>query len=290
MTVGLAEAINKIKNGNLAKYKFSRNDLQQIKYASLLHDFGKIGVREDVLVKAKKLYPYELNEIVQRFKYIKKCMELNLTKAKLNYVLKNGNNNFKSYFEEIEIDYNKKIEEVNNYLNIIIASNEPSILPQEVSDKLKLLNSLYFEDEHEKVQYLTNYELESLSILKGSLRDNERLEIESHVTHTYIFLSKIPWTSEFKKVPDIAYSHHEKLDGTGYPRRIKSDDIPFPSKMMAISDIYDALTASDRPYKKALPPEKAIDILGFEVKANKLDKDIYKVFVEAKIYELTRKG
>ncbi|GIW23368.1 MAG: HD family phosphohydrolase [Candidatus Sericytochromatia bacterium] len=290
LTVGLAEAINKIKNGNLAKYKFSRNDLQQIKYASLLHDFGKIGVREDVLVKAKKLYPYELNEIVQRFKYIKKCMELNLTKAKLNYVLKNGNNNFKSYFEEIEIDYNKKIEEVNNYLNIIIASNEPSILPQEVSDKLKLLNSLYFEDEHEKVQYLTNYELESLSILKGSLRDNERLEIESHVTHTYIFLSKIPWTSEFKKVPDIAYSHHEKLDGTGYPRRIKSDDIPFPSKMMAISDIYDALTASDRPYKKALPPEKAIDILGFEVKANKLDKDIYKVFVEAKIYELTRKG
>jgi len=289
LTVGLAEAVNKIKDGSLSKYKFSRNDLQQIKYASLLHDFGKIGVKEDVLVKAKKLYPYELNEIIQRFKYIKKCMELNLTKAKLNYVLKNGINNYESYFTEIENDYNKKLQEINNYLNIIIASNEPSILPQESSDKLKLINTLYFEDQEEQIQYLTKYELESLSILKGSLRDNERLEIESHVTHTYIFLSKIPWTSEFKKVPDIAYSHHEKLDGTGYPRQIKSNDIPFPSKMMAISDIYDALTASDRPYKKALPAEKAIDILGFEVKANKLDPDIYKVFVEAKVFELTKK-
>src|SRR5690606_21526574 len=122
---------------------------------------------------------------------------------------------------------------------------------------------------------LTPYELESLSILKGSLRDNEREEIESHVTHTYTFLSKIPWTNEFKQVPDIAYSHHEKLDGTGYPRRITSDHIPLPSKMMAISDIYDALTASDRPYKKALPAQKALDILGYEVKAKKLDPDLY---------------
>jgi len=289
LTVGIAEAINKIKEGKLSQYKFSKSDLQQIKYASLLHDFGKIGVREDVLVKAKKLYPYELNEIIQRFKYIKKCIKLNLTKAKLNFLIKNANNNYESYFKEIENDYNKKIQELNNYLSIIIASNEPSILPEESSDKLKLINTLYFEDNEDKIQYLTNYELESLSILKGSLRENERIEIESHVTHTYIFLSKIPWTSEFKKVPDIAYSHHEKLDGTGYPRKIKSEDIPFPSKMMAISDIYDALTASDRPYKKALPPEKALDILGFEVKANKLDPDIYKVFVEAKVFEITKK-
>lgn len=289
LTVGLAEAVNKIKDGTLAPYKFSKNDLQQIKYASLLHDFGKIGVKEDVLVKAKKLYPYELNEIVQRFKYMKKCMELSLTRAKLDFLLKNGNNNYDSYFQEVEHDYNKKLEEINSYLNIIIASNEPSILPQESSEKLKLLNTLYFEDEEDQIQYLTKYELESLSILKGSLRDNERLEIESHVTHTYIFLSKIPWTNEFKKVPDIAYSHHEKLDGTGYPRQIKSEDIPFPSKMMAVSDIYDALTASDRPYKRALPAEKALDILGFEVKANKLDPEVYKVFIEAKVFEITKR-
>ena len=106
------------------------------------------------------------------------------------------------------------------------------------------------------------------------------------MTHTFHFLSQIPWTNELKHVPQIAYAHHEKLNGRGYPRALSAVEIPIQSRMMTIADIYDALTASDRPYKKALPVTKVLDILGYEVKDGMLDGELYHLFVESKVYEL----
>jgi len=287
LTVNLAQKVDQISEGKLALIKFNQTQIQQIKYASLLHDFGKIGVREDVLVKAKKLYPDELEIIQHRLSYIKKCLELNRANDKINYLLNKDRDLAISYFSETEKAYLQKIEEIDQALSLIISANEPSILAQEASDHLHLIANMIYDDQKQEIPYLTNYELESLSISKGSLRENERLEIESHVTHTFEFLRRIPWTNDLKIVPEIAYSHHEKLDGSGYPRKIKAENIPIQAKMMAIADIYDALTASDRPYKRALPAEKALDILGFEVKANKLDPDLFKVFVEGRVYQTT---
>jgi HD-GYP domain-containing protein (c-di-GMP phosphodiesterase class II) len=133
--------------------------------------------------------------------------------------------------------------------------------------------------------FLNDDEVRFLSIRKGSLDEAERLEIESHVTHTYWFLKNIPWTKELQGIPDIAHGHHEKLNGTGYPRRVSADQIPVQTRMMTISDIFDALTASDRPYKRALPLPKALDIMSDEVKAGMLDGELFKVFVGAKAYE-----
>ena len=113
----------------------------------------------------------------------------------------------------------------------------------------------------------------------------QRLEIESHVTHTFQFLREVPWTKEFKSIPYIAYAHHEKLTGAGYPRKITEEEIPIQSKMMAVSDIFDALTASDRPYKKAVPYERALDILKMDVKSNHIDADIVDLFINAEIYK-----
>jgi HD-GYP domain-containing protein (c-di-GMP phosphodiesterase class II) len=127
----------------------------------------------------------------------------------------------------------------------------------------------------------------ALSIRRGSLSEKERREIESHVTHTFEFLSQIPWTGEFERVPEIAFAHHEKLDGSGYPRRLTAAQIPIQSKMMTISDIFDALVAWDRPYKKSVPVERALDILRDEVRDGKLDGDLLNVFIEAKVYERT---
>ena len=131
--------------------------------------------------------------------------------------------------------------------------------------------------------------MQRLSIPKGSLSDEERVEIESHVTHTFNFLNRIPWTKELKGVPQIAYAHHEKMDGSGYPRGLSKKEIPIQSKMMAISDMYDALTAWDRPYKKAVPEEKALNILQWEVDEGKVDGDLFKIFLEAKLFELVKK-
>jgi HD-GYP domain-containing protein (c-di-GMP phosphodiesterase class II) len=130
-------------------------------------------------------------------------------------------------------------------------------------------------------------EFRFLSIRKGTLDEQERLEMESHVTHSFHFLSKIPWTPLMRNIPEIAYGHHEKLDGSGYPRGLTEEQIPLQTKMMTISDIYDALTAQDRPYKRAVPLERALDILHAEAEAGKLDRDLLDVFTRKRVYELT---
>ena len=112
---------------------------------------------------------------------------------------------------------------------------------------------------------------------------HERREIESHVTHTYRFLEQIPWTRELRGIPEIAYGHHEKLNGRGYPRAINAEAITVQTRMMTISDIYDALTASDRPYKKAVPHEKALAILEDEGKKGMIDMDLLQIFIDAKV-------
>jgi HD-GYP domain-containing protein (c-di-GMP phosphodiesterase class II) len=112
----------------------------------------------------------------------------------------------------------------------------------------------------------------------------ERKEIESHVVHTQNFLNQIPWTKELQNVPRIAGAHHEKLDGSGYPYGVSGDEIPLPSKIMTICDIYDALTASDRPYKPAMRRDRALEILQEEAQRNLLDTDLVQVFIEARIF------
>ena len=105
------------------------------------------------------------------------------------------------------------------------------------------------------------------------------------MTHTFEFLSQIPWGKQFRRVALIAGAHHERLNGTGYPHRLHAAEIPLQSKMMSVADIFDALTASDRPYKKAVPVERALDILGFEVKDQHVDGDLVRIFIEARVWE-----
>ncbi|MBA3853906.1 MAG: HD family phosphohydrolase, partial [Gemmatimonas sp.] len=116
------------------------------------------------------------------------------------------------------------------------------------------------------------------------LDPRERREIESHVTHTYRFLQQIPWTKELKGIPQIAYGHHEKLNGMGYPRGVKDAEIPVQTRMMTIADIYDALTATDRPYKRAVPAERALDILQAEAKDGLVDPHLLATFTAAQVW------
>ena len=118
----------------------------------------------------------------------------------------------------------------------------------------------------------------------------ERLEVESHVRHTFQYLKMIPWTKDFKNLVEIAYCHHEKLDGSGYPRGLVSHEIPLQAKIMTIADIYDALTAADRWYKEAVPEEKALDILKLEVGEGKLDAILVDLFIDHKIYEINKRS
>jgi len=168
----------------------------------------------------------------------------------------------------------------------IESANEPTVLKGGDFSKIEALaKQTYATLSGQQRPLLSPAEVTSLSVSRGTLTPSEFEEIRSHVTHTYNFLSTIPWGKSFQRVPIIAGAHHEKLNGTGYPKGLRAEEIPLQSKLMSISDIFDALTASDRPYKRAVPVDKALDILGLEVRDKHLDGDLVKIFCEARIWE-----
>ncbi len=289
LTTALAKTVDKIDHGKYQHVKFNRDQIQQINYASLLHDFGKIGVREDVLVKAKKLFPYELDALKSRFKIIKQATELDFSKEKISLLLEAERKKAFKQFRMLDEESKNRIVELDHYLEFICEVNEPSVLKETGFEMLEQIAEVVFRTNGDSTKLLTPREVEALSIPKGSLCNKEREEIESHVTHTFNFLSRIPWTTELRQIPEIAFAHHEKLDGSGYPRGLDTKEIPIQSKMMTIADIYDALTAWDRPYKRAVPVEKALQILQWEVNDGKVDSDLFNLFLEAKLFDLVKK-
>jgi HD-GYP domain-containing protein (c-di-GMP phosphodiesterase class II) len=290
LTVGLAEAVDRVDAGPYKDFQFTRQDIREIRYASILHDFGKVGVREEVLVKAKKLYPSQLDLIQKRFQYIRKVLELDTYRKKVDYLLAQGNQNYEPSFAEIESLQANELRQLDEFLQLVLQANEPTVLPEKTSEKLVEIAGWTFQDPSGPTEpLLTPEELRFLTIPKGSLDAEERIQIESHVIHSFRFLSQIPWTKELKNVPIIAKAHHEKLDGSGYPYHMKGEEIPFQAKMMTISDIFDALTARDRPYKRAVPVERALDIIGQEVKSQLLDPVLFQLFLDARIFEITSK-
>ncbi len=285
-SISMAEAVNRVARGNFSNIYLSSEQLRELRYASLLHDFGKVGVREHVLVKAKKLYPEQVSNIRWRFQYIRKLFENKMLREKIESMKTLPREAWDSLEQKLEIELDQKNREVEHMLSAILEANEPTILEEGSFDFIQRIAAMQFYLDGEGTKpYIEPVELYSLSIRKGTLDDKERREIESHVTHTFNFLSKIPWTKDLKGIPLIAYGHHEKLDGTGYPLNLEASEISIQTRIMTIADIYDALTAWDRPYKKAMDPLRAVSILEEEKKQGKLDGEILDLFIEKKIYE-----
>jgi HD-GYP domain-containing protein (c-di-GMP phosphodiesterase class II) len=263
----------------------SVQERQELRYAALLHDFGKVGVRENVLIKANKLEPWELENLRGRFETIFVQEELLAEKQKVDALLRNPSAKGRQRVAEIDARHAARKKELTNIFEFVISCNRPTILPEGSFDRLgEIARSTYISPFASQTRpFLSPNEIMKLSVRKGSLTEEERREIESHVTHTYRFLQQIPWTRTLRRVPDIAYGHHEKLTGKGYPRSLKETEIALPTRMMTISDIFDALTASDRPYKRAVPKDKAYDILNDEAKRGEVDSDLLRVFIESDV-------
>ena len=287
LTLGLAAAVDRADSPAFRHIHFSRTEMKEIRYASLLHDFGKVGVREEVLVKAKKLYPGQLELIRQRFAYARKALEQEQSERKLAYLLAQGREEFLLRQAEFQRELETELREIDEFFDFIVRCNEPTVLREGNFDRLGELAARQFIDATGRRQpLLALNEVKLLSIDRGSLDDEERLQIQSHVNYTQSFLQQIPWTKDIKNIPVIASAHHEKLNGTGYPRSLAAQEIPFQSKMMTISDIYDALSATDRPYKRAVPRERALDILHDEAKRGMIDGELLRLFREAEIFRL----
>lgn len=285
LTCDVAEVADRASDGPFRDTSFTKEQMRELRYAGLLHDFGKVGVRENVLVKAKKLPPIMADRIESRFDLIRRTMEAGFHEQRARFLVEEGADGFSEYSEKLGAEFQASLKRLAEFLEAIRESNEPRVLPEASAEILNEIAAATFPDfDGNEVPYITSDELHFLCIPKGSLDPAERLQIESHVTHTYHFLKQIPWTENLARVAEIAYGHHEKLDGTGYPRAVDGSEIPIQTRMMTVSDIFDALTASDRPYKRALSSDRALDILNMETDGGQLDPTIVRLMIESEVY------
>lgn len=292
MTLALAEAVDREPQGPYADLRFSREQMKELRYAALLHDFGKVGVREEVLVKAKKLYPLQFSRLLDRFDYIRRDIEARTAEQKVALLLGRSRKEAETQarLKVLDGEASHLLGELDRYVEFVTRVNEPTILP---SGEFELLNEIsqktYRDPRGTERPYLTSEEFRYLSIPRGSLDATERLQIESHVTHSFNFLAQIPWTHEYRGIPEIARAHHEKLNGLGYPDGLTSAGIPIQAKIMTICDIFDALSSSDRPYKRAVATDRALEILKLSVRDEEIDPELFRLFLEAQVYRLVAK-
>ena len=273
LATALARAISASALPPFDGITFSEQDITELGYAAMLHDFGKVGVREDVLLKGEKLYAWELAAIESRFERVGLHIELDAARG------------------EVSAGHAQAaLARLHRDLGIVRRLTRAATRPTDADrlDLLRIREDWVVPRSGEPVLDLRD--IHRLCIPYGTLDEGERREIERHVTHSYEFLRRIPWTSELARIPDLAYAHHEKLDGTGYPLGIRGEDIPLGAQIISIADIFDALTASDRPYKPATPVDEALAILREEADRGRLIPEAVELFAAARPWEAASVG
>ncbi len=283
LVAGIAAAVERGGRGTYRDTRFTAKQLRELHYAALLHDFGKIAVHEDVLVKAKKLPPILWERVDARFALIRMTMERDYYRQRANLRLSNEEERLMG--APLEEELTAQLDQLEHMWAVVRDANEPAVLCElPAAELLDIAKRTFPQRDGGVAPYLTQNELHFLQLPCGTLDDAERAEIESHAGETYRYLVNIPWTDDLGNLVAFAFSHHEKLDGSGYPRRLKGDEIPVQVRMITIADIFDALTGSDRPYKRALPPDTALDIIRAEAAAGCLDPELVEIMIESQAY------
>ena len=297
LTVGLSQEVNIINSGIFSEIYFSNQQIQELRYAALLHDFGKIGVPEAILTKRKKLYQEQLELIQQRFSLAQRTLEMEYAQTKYKYLSGHLSDIYQSHTQKscllcqkiknLDLELEVAITQLNDYWQTILTANEPKILAEEPLKQLQEISLYTYKDIDGQIKPLiTPEEMAQLTVPRGNLTPEERQAIEAHVTDSYEFLKQIPWTKKLQKIPNIAYGHHERLDGSGYPRGLKENEISIQTQIIVIADIYDALTAGDRPYKQGLPVEVALRIMGSEAAENKINSHLFELFKQKQVFSI----
>ncbi len=273
-TVALAKKLNEISCGKYKDIYFTEEELAELNMAAWLHDVGKVTTPEYIMDK-----PTKLSGIIDGIGGLQARFDMFTAESELK--------SFKKKCKADEFDKEKK--KILSYREFVTSIN----IPTEYLDdqKLEFLNTIHgdrFIDSNDTEHvYLTDDEYHKLSVRKGSLTDEEREIMQNHVVVTGKLLEKMPFIKKYEHAPGIASGHHEKINGQGYPQGLKGDDIPIGARIMAIADIFDALTAQDRPYKKAMNLDAAMKILEKAAAGGEIDKDLLAVFRDYKIYEIT---
>ena len=286
LTLTMADVIHNIKEGPYKDITFTQDQIYELKIAAYMHDIGKVTSPVEIVEKAKKLQTIfdRIQYIRLRMAYISQRIILEGQNAKIE-ILQNGSDSEKLI--ALETETNNKLEEIKEISEFINKCNEPGeFLDDETLERLKEISQkTYIDDEQHQQPFLTEDELVNLSIRRGSITETERKKMQDHAAVTLKMLKQIPFTKKLKNIPGFAGAHHEFINGKGYPLGLKGDEIPFEGKLMAVTDIAEALTASDRPYKKAMPLETVNRILRSMAQKEELDNNLVELFIEKEVYK-----
>ncbi|MBN2796757.1 MAG: tetratricopeptide repeat protein [Clostridia bacterium] len=248
---------------------FDEHDMKAMYYAALLHDIGKLSVPENILLKMRRLSEDRMLAIEARYYNMLACLKSKESSGALN---------------ENEIYIKNHLSDDYEFICSLVYAN---YLSQEDMMRLQNIHNYNLEDcNHRKLYLIDAYELKHLSVKKGNLVASEWEVMRKHSIQTLKILQEIPWLNELKDVPIIAGRHHEKLDGSGYPDGLAGNELSIQVRILTIVDIFEALTASDRPYKEAMTIEQALEILTEEAQDGKLDQQLVDFFIKNKISHL----
>lgn len=281
LTMMLAEAACQSKEGVFKYFDLNEEERYELKIASWLHDCGKVTTPVHVMDKATKL-----ETIFDRIELVKARLEIYRKQLEVEYLkklLSTDNSEERKKAEEI---YKKDLAELNEMEELLIETNYGGeFLADETIEKIQEFAKIQIEIYGKPTHILTKNEVENLCIRKGTLTTEERLIINGHMVETVKMLEALPFPSNLKRVPEYACGHHEKMDGKGYPKGLYGGDMSIPARIMAIADVFEALTAQDRPYKKGKTLSETMRIMGFMKQDNHLDPDILDLFITSGVYK-----
>ncbi|MFH0883024.1 MAG: HD domain-containing phosphohydrolase [bacterium] len=281
LTMAIAERLNNWNEGPLSDKSFTTDELEELRIAAWLHDTGKITTPEFVVDKSNKLETvFDRIELVRtRWKGIRLERRLRAFERLIDQL---GDNIDPRMIEEAGAAANSDIEALDVDLAFLEQTNKGGeFMADDKIERLKAIANRTWQEGGSPESSLSDDEVYNLSIRKGTLTDEEREIMNNHVVMSIKILEELPWPRKMSHVPEIAGAHHEKLDGTGYPNGLKGDDITLQARIMAVADVFEALSAKDRPYKSPMPLSQAIKILGFMVKDQHLDGDVVDIFIKS---------
>ena len=278
ITMMLADAVAETTEGKYKDFSMTEDERYELYIAAWLHDCGKVATPPHVVDKGTKL-----ETIFDRIELIRTRMALLKKDAEIAFLKRQLNGEPSQDYDE---EYNSSIKELEENMAFLEKSNVGGeFMKPEDQEKVKSIGQKKVLMFGNNENFLTDNEIENLSIKKGTLLPEEREIINDHIVITIEMLEQLPYPKQLKNVPEFAGGHHEKMDGTGYPKGLKEDQMSPQAKIMAIADIYEALTASDRPYKDGKKISDAMRIMGFMKNDYHIDEDLFEIFVKTGVYK-----
>ena len=281
----LADAVEKTKSGKYKDFAMTEEERYELFIASWLHDCGKVATPPHVVDKGVKLETItdRIEVVDTRFEVLKRDAEMEFLNKQIKF-LKNGTKN--GVLNKAKSDLGKTIKQLNDDQAFIQKTNHGGeFMEPNDQERVADIGKYKWNLKGKKINFLDKTDIRNLQIPKGTLLPEEREIINDHIVITIDMLEKLPYPKNLRNVPEFAGGHHEKLDGTGYPKGLKEEEMSTQAKIMAIADIYEALTAEDRPYKDGKKLSQAMRIMGYMKNDYHIDKDLFKIFVKSGVYK-----